>query len=101
MVDVMGRLIGEHKNVPIYTKNFYKWTPEPSILKQDICWDASALEDLECPYCNDETGDYIIDNSSIISYISKNHLWIELFEPHNLTIVFGNINYCPICGRKL
>lgn len=106
MVGAMDHLIGEHKNIPVYAKNLYKWTSEPGILKQDAYWDASTLEDLECPYCKgpyckDEIGDYIIDDSSIITYISGNYLWVELFEPHNLDIVFSNINYCPMCGRSL
>ena len=101
MVDVMDRPTLEHKNIPVYAENLYKWTPEPTVLKQDICWDIPILEELDCPYCKGETGDCIIDDSSIIAYVSGNHLWVELFEPHNLDIAFSNINYCPMCGRQL
>lgn len=101
MVDVMDRLTGEHKDIPTYVENLYKWTPEPSILKQDVCWDALTLEDLKCPYCNDETGDCLIDSSSILCYVFGNRLWIELLKPHDLDAVFSDINYCPMCGRSL
>ena len=98
----MDRFIGEeYKNIPVYAKNLYKWTPEPSVLKNDVCWDAPVIEDVGCFYCCDETGDCIIDNSPILVYIFKNRLWVELFEPHDLDVVFTDINYCPICGRSL
>jgi len=92
MADVMDYLTTERKFVV---------TAKPTVLKRDICWDVLVSEDLKCPYCNDETGDCIIDDSSIIAYVLGNYLLVELFEPHDLDIVFSNINYCPMCGRPL
>ena len=92
-------LIGEHKDVPIYAKNLYKWTPEPSILKQDVCWDAPTLEELDCPYCNDRDGDDLFSDDDIFIYV----------DPEEECLRFGTsdgvgkikIRFCPMCGRSL
>jgi len=92
----MGRLTLERKEIPIYTRNLYKWTPEPSVLKRDICWDIPVLEELDCPYCS-EFGDDLYEDDDIFVYV----------DPEGYLII-GNhegmckieIQFCPMCGKS-
>lgn len=94
----MDRLTGEFKNIPIYAENLYKWTPEPSILKQDVDWDAPTLEDLECPYCREENAQDIFYNGNIFIYIDPT----GYLRYGNLDGVGAfDIAFCPMCGRQL
>lgn len=101
----MDNLIMERKEIPTYMRNLYKWTwtPQPTMLKQDIHWDTQVLEKLDCPYCeNDDSPKRILDNDDwdmIEIYISRGFLFVQsgdydLFE-------CKKINYCPMCGRPL
>ena len=106
MVDVMDRLILEHKNIPVYAENLYKWTPEPTVLKQDICWDNLITEDLKCPYCenDDKPKKIILDSSNsywdiVEIYISRGFLFIQ--SDHYDFFDCKKINFCPMCGRQL
>ncbi len=93
----MDRLIGEHRDVPVYAENLYKWTPEPSVLKHDANWDAPTLEDLECPYCGPLPQKDIIQCGSGIVCIQNNKLMVITSDGYmDPTIIF-----CPMCGRQL
>lgn len=97
MADVMDHPILEHKEIPVYAKNLYKWTPEPSVLKQDINWDASTIENLECPYCHEENPIDIINDEEIFIYVdSKGYL--RFGESHGIGKV--KILFCPMCGKQ-
>ena len=65
----MDNLTMERKEIPVYVKNLYKWTPEPTVLKQDICWDIPVLEDLDCSYCNDRDGDDLFFENDVFIYV--------------------------------
>ena len=97
MVDVVDNLIMNHKEIPVYVKNLYKWTSEPSVLKQDICWDISILKDSKCPYC-DDFGDDLYEDKDIFIYVDpKGYLIIGDSERmRKIKIVF-----CPMCGKQL
>ena len=103
MAAVTDLLTGEHKDVPIYVKNLYKWTPEPSVLKQDVCWDIPVLEELDCPYCeNYDNPKRILDNDDwdmIEIYISRGVLFVQSGDYDFFDC--KKINYCPMCGRPL
>ena len=94
----MDSLTMERKNIPIYVKNLYKWTPEPSILKQDVEWDKLTLKDTGCLYCREEDAQDIFYNGEIFIYV----------DPAGY-LRYGNsdgvgsieIAFCPMCGREL
>lgn len=94
----MDYLTMEHKEIPIYVQNLYKWTPYPTVLKHDCDWDIPILENIECPYCCEDKLDNIVDEEEIFIYVDpEGYLWFG--ESHGIGKVA--IMFCPMCGRQL
>lgn len=98
MVAVMDRLIGEHKDIPVYAKNFYRMTSHPAILKQDIGWDIPASEDLECPFCREEDPQDIFYDDDTFIYVDPCG-YLRFGNSDNVGVI--DIMFCPMCGRQL
>jgi len=94
---VMDNLTMEHKEIPVYAKNLYKWTPKPTILKQDVCWDIPVLEDLECPYCS-EFGNDLYEDDEMFIYVDPEG-YLRFGTPDGIGKI--EIQFCPMCGRPL
>lgn len=93
----MDHLITEHKN-PVYLENLYRLTPKPAFLKQDVNWDASTLEDLECSYCGEFNSKDLYEDASTFIYVNpKGYLIIGNDNGINKI----NIMFCPMCGKLL
>lgn len=98
MVDVMDRLTLEHNKTPVYLQNLYKWTPEPSILKEDICWDIPILEGLDCPYCSDKDGVDLYYDGDVFIYVDPEG-YLRFGTPDGVGRT--EIQFCPMCGKSL
>jgi len=98
MEDVMDHLTLERKEIPVYVKNLYKWTPEPTVLKQDICWDIPVLEDLDCSYCNDRDGDDLFFENDVFIYVDPEG-YLRFGTPDGVGKT--EIRFCPMCGKSL
>ncbi len=98
MVDVMDNLTMERKEIPVYARNLYKWTPEPTILKRDICWDSLTIEDLECPFCRKDNAVDLFKNGDFFIYINPEGY---LYFKDDIGIGRTGIVFCPMCGRSL
>lgn len=100
MADVMDHLILERKEAPVYTQDLYKWTwtPQPTILKQDIKWKIPIAEKVECPYCREDNAIDIINDEEIFIYVDPEG-YLRFGESHGIGKV--DIQFCPMCGKRL
>lgn len=98
MEDVMDHLTLEHKEIPVYAKNLYKWIPKPSVLKQDVHWDIPISEELDCPYCGNKDSIDLYYNKHIFIYVDpKGYLRFGTSNGVGKT----EIKFCPMCGKSL
>lgn len=56
-----------------------------------------------CEYCNLVSGDekIIEEGSNISMYIKRHNNTYTLVASHSYENIEKDINYCPMCGRKL
>lgn len=56
-----------------------------------------------CEYCEKPNKTIVTHQLGVSAFIGAGRLWLRFYdEETDKTIVsMSNINYCPICGRKL
>lgn len=59
------------------------------------------MSDKKCRYCESDEPESILKDPYNVLMLQDNHLYFFSSEGEDDYELYGQINYCPMCGRKL
>lgn len=55
----------------------------------------------KCPYCESDEPEALLKDPYNVLILRDNHLYFFSSEGEDDYVLFGKINFCPMCRRKL